>query len=210
MKKLIAFSLFLAMAVGTALSANLTGQQEQEVVAKINKAAAGIKTMSCSFTQTKHLKMLSDKMVSKGHLYYRQSDKLRWEYTSPYQYLFIFNGTKVFVGNKSRRDVIDTNTNKVFKEIARIMMNTVTGKALSDTNDFAVEIASEGTDWVVTMTPKKKDLKQMFSRVVLTFAKSNLLISQVNIFEKNGDKTNIQLTDVSYNAAVNEALFAIP
>lgn len=210
MKKLIILSLIFLTAAVYSLAAPLSAARQQEVTARINKAAAGIKTMSCTFTQTKHLKMLSDKMVSKGKMYYTQPDKLRWEYTSPYQYLFIFNGTKVYVGGKSRKDVIDTNTNKVFKEVARIMMNTVTGKALSNTADFTVSIADEGKDWRVTMVPKKKELKQMFAKVILTFAKSNLLISEINIFEKNGDKTNIRLGNVVYNGTVNANLFTIP
>lgn len=191
-------------------AAGLTAQQKKEAIRTINKAASGLKSMSCNFTQTKYLSLLSDKMVSEGKMYYRQSDKLRWEYTTPYSYLFIFNGTKVYVGGKNRKDVIDTNTNKVFKEVARIMMNTVTGKALSDSSDFSVNIESSGTNWIVMLVPKKKDIKQMFSKIVLTFTKSNTMISEINIYEKNGDRTNIKLKNITTDTSLNESLFSIP
>jgi outer membrane lipoprotein carrier protein len=188
----------------------LTQQQKQEVIVKINKAASNIKSMSCSFVQTKYLSILNDKMVSKGQMYYKQSDKLRWEYTEPYKYLFIFNGTKVYVGNNTRKDVIDTNSNKVFKEVARIMMNTVTGKALSNSADFSVDAAVDSKYYTITLVPKKKDLKQMFSKIVLNFTKSNIMISELNIYEKNGDRTNIQLKNINNNGAINESYFNIP
>jgi outer membrane lipoprotein carrier protein len=188
----------------------LTPQQQQDVIAKINKTASNIKSMSCSFVQTKYLSILNDKMVSKGQMYYKQSDKLRWEYTEPYKYLFIFNGTKVYVGNSSRKDVIDTNSNKVFKEVARIMMNTVTGKALSNSTDFSVDATADSKYYTITLVPKKKDLKQMFSKIVLNFTKSNTMISEVNIYEKNGDRSNIQLKNISNNGTVNESYFNIP
>jgi outer membrane lipoprotein carrier protein len=188
----------------------LTQQQKQEVIVKINKAASNIKSMSCSFVQTKYLSILNDKMVSKGQMYYKQSDKLRWEYTEPYKYLFIFNGTKVYVGNNTRKDVIDTNSNKVFKEVARIMMNTVTGKALSNSRDFSVDAAVDSKYYTITLVPKKKDLKQMFSKIVLNFTKSNIMISELNIYEKNGDRTNIQLKNINNNGAINESYFNIP
>lgn len=191
-------------------AAEMSAQQKKEVIAKINKAASALKTMKCEFTQTKHLSLLSDKMISGGKMYYRQADKLRWEYTSPYSYLFIFNGTKVYVGGKSRKDVIDTKTNKVFKEVARIMMNTVTGKALSNSSDFSVDISSSTSYWIVTLIPKKKDLKQMFKKIVLNFTKSNTMISGINIYEKNGDRTNIKLKNITTNSKLNESLFAIP
>ncbi len=206
--------LFLVLVIGLcslqAMGAGMTTQQKSEAIAKINNAASGLKSMSCNFVQTKYLSLLSDKMVSEGKMYYRQSDKLRWEYTSPYSYLFIFNGSKVYVGGKNRKDVIDTNTNKVFKEVARIMMSTVTGKALSNSTDFNVDIETSGNNWTVTLVPKKKDIKQMFTKIVLTFTKSDTMISEINIYEKNGDRTNIKLKDITTNTSLNENLFAIP
>ena len=110
-------------AITISAASALSAKQQEEVIDKINTAVSGMKSMSCSFVQTKYLSLLSDKMVSEGKMYYEQPNRLRWEYMSPYNYLFVFNGTKVYVGNTSKKDVIDTNTNKIFKEIARIMMN---------------------------------------------------------------------------------------
>lgn len=191
-------------------SAGLSAQQKADAIKKINTAASGLKSMSCSFVQTKYLSLLNDKMVSEGAMYFKQPDKLRWEYKTPYSYMFIFNGTKVYVGGKSRKDVIDTNTNKVFKEVARIMMSTVTGKALSNSADFSVDIESSGNFWIVTLIPKKKDLKQMFTKIGLSFTKSDTMISEINLYEKNGDRTNIKLNNISTNGTINETLFAIP
>lgn len=212
MKKILSLLILtiVCMAGATVHAAALTDRQKQEIITKINKSASGIKTMSCTFVQTKYLSLLSDKMVSQGKMVYRQPDKLRWEYTSPYKYLFIFNGTKVYVGNKSRKDVIDTNTNKIFKEVARIMMNTVTGKALSNSAEFTIGVDENAANYQITLVPKKKELKQMFTKIVLTFTKSNTMIAEVNIYEKNGDRTNIKLNGIIKNSTVNESSFAIP
>ncbi len=210
MKKISTILFLLLICSVTSLASAMTQQQKQNVITRINKAAAGLKSMNCSFTQTKYLSLLSGKMVSEGKMSYKQSNKLRWEYTSPYQYLFIFNGTKVYVGNKSRKDVIDTQTNKVFKEVARIMMSTVTGTALSNSSDFSIDVADGKSVWKVTLTPKKKEMKKMFTKIELSFNKSNLMIAEINIYEKNNDRTNIRLKNISTNATINESLFAIP
>lgn len=209
MKKIATIFCMLLCALSV-MAAPLTAQKKQDVIGRINKAASGLKSMSCSFTQTKYLSLLSDRMVSKGKMNYKQPNKLRWEYTTPYQYLFIFNGTKVYVGNKSRKDVIDTNTNKVFKEVARIMMSTVTGTALSNSSDFSIDVADGNTLWQITLVPKRKEMKKMFSKIVLLFNKSNLMIAEINIYENNNDRTNIKLKNIKTNGVVNETLFAIP
>ena len=210
MKKTASILLLTLLCAVSAMAASLTAQQEQEVIGKINRTVSGLKSMSCTFTQAKFLSLLSDKMVSEGKMYYIRPNKLRWEYTNPYQYLFIFNGNKVYVGNKSRKDVIDTNNNKIFKEVARIMMSTVTGTALSNSSDFAIDVADVNNRWQITLIPKKKEMKRMFSNIVLSFDKSNLMISEINIYEKNNDRTNIKLNDIKTNSVVDETLFAIP
>lgn len=211
MKKLITiFLLLIGCVTYSHATSNLTAKQQQEVIDKINSAVSSLKSMSCTFVQTKNLALLNDKMVSNGKMYYKQPNKLRWEYTSPYKYLFVFNGTKVYVGNKSKKDIIDTNTNKVFKEIARIMMTTVTGKALSNKTDFTISVSSNHKNWIITLIPKKKEMKQMFSKIELIFNKSNTMISEINIFEKNNDRTNIKLNGIIQNASIQESYFAIP
>lgn len=209
MKKIVSI-IVMILSMASGMAAPMTAKQKQDIIERINKAASGLKSMDCNFSQTKYLSLLSDKMVSEGKMYYEQPNKLRWEYTTPYQYLFIFNGTKVYVGNKSRKDVIDTNTNKVFKEVARIMMSTVTGTALSNSSDFSIDVADDNNQWQITLVPQKKEMKKMFSKIILLFNKSNMMISEINIYEKNNDRTNIKLKNIKNNGTVNETLFAIP
>lgn len=209
MRKILAI-LSVILATGFTLhAATLPAAKQKEVISQINKAASGLKSMTCSFVQTKYLSLLSDRMVSQGKMSYRHPDKLRWEYTSPYQYLFIFNRNKVFVGNNSRKDVIDTGSNKLFKEVARIMMGTVTGTALSNPSDFTTTVADSKDNWIVTLIPRKKEMKKMFAKIVLCFSKADLMISEINLFEKNNDRTQIKLKNISTNIPVNESLFAI-
>jgi len=182
---------------------------EAEVVRMINQTAAKMKTMQCDFVQTKHIKLLNDKMTSKGKMYYQQSDKLRWEYVTPYQYTFILNGTQVLLKNNGRCDVIDVQQNKIFKEIARLMMNSVVGKSLSDNRDFKSTIAGNSTEWIATLTPVRKDLKQMFQTIYLHFDKKALMVSKVILIEKKGDKTIIELKNVRTNETINKNMFSI-
>lgn len=203
--------LFMAMAgTMTAMAAPLTPQQKQQAIVAISRAVSAMETMQCTFVQTKHMSMLNDRLVSHGIMYYRQPDKLRWEYTRPYDYLFIFNGAKVYMGNRSRKSVVDTASNRLFREIAGIMMSTVTGKALADPERFSLDVEEVQQSWHVTLVPKKKELKRMFQKVVLVFNRADAAILGVNIYEKNGDLTEILMSDVTKNAKIDEARFAIP
>ena len=116
---------------------------QEEIIAAINRSASMLRSLQCDFVQTKELSLLQDRMVSRGVMYYRQEGgKLHWEYQTPYHYTFILNGNRVMVRSGERTDVIETSGNRMFREIARIMMNSLTGKCLSDTSDFEVRIST--------------------------------------------------------------------
>lgn len=190
---------------------NLSAQKidEAKVKQQINAVASKMKTMQCDFVQTKYLKMLNDKMVSRGKMYYQQSNKLRWEYTSPYTYTFVLNGSKVLISKGKRSDVINVNQSKFFKEIARIMMNSVVGKCLTDSKDFKVSLTGASAEYVATLYPQQKQMKQMFQKIILYFNKQKSTVSKVELIEKKGDRTIIELKNVKSNAPINAKVFGI-
>ncbi len=206
MKKLL-LSLVLMLVCASAAFAQSAA--DAKIIQQINAVASKMRTMQCDFVQTKHMKMLNDKMVSHGKMYYQQSDKLRWEYTSPYTYTFVLNGSKVLLSKGKRNDVINVNQSKFFKEIARIMMNSVVGKCLSDKKDFRTSIATTNSEWIATLVPQRKEMKQMFQRIVLHFNKSRKMVSTVELVEKKGDRTVIQLTNVKTNSSINAKVFSV-
>lgn len=207
--RLIYLIIGLCLLAATPASA-MTPAQKKEAIDRISASAAKVKSMKCSFTQTKNLSMLADKVTSSGVLIYSSPGRLRWEYTSPYKYLFIFNGEKAHIGSRSKKETVDVRKNKVYREMARIMMSTITGQALSGSSDFICDIAGTPASWIVTMTPKKKELKLIFKKIELTFNRHDSTVSGIKIYEKNGDTTDLKFSDISINPAINETVFAIP
>lgn len=201
--------LYIILMCLTPVLAMAQNEGEQKIIQKISKAAQSMTSMQCDFVQTKHMKLLNDNMVSYGKMYYQQNSKLRWEYTSPYTYTFILNDSKVLLKKGNRNDVIDVNQNKMFKEIARMMMNSVVGKCLTDKKDFKISVAETSEQYVATLLPQKKDMKQMFSKVILYVNKRQLSIAKVEMQEKKGDNTVIELKNIQLNKNINASVFAI-
>lgn len=176
---------------------------------EISAATASISSMKCDFVQTKSLKMLGNKMVSKGQMFCKQPDKLRWEYTSPYAYTFILNNNKILLRKGKHNDVIDVNQNKMFKEIAKIIMNNVMGQSLTNKKEFSVSVAPKDRYYLITLIPQKKEIKQLFSKVILHYDKKAAAIVTIELHEKNGDSTQIELQNINKNTAINASMFQI-
>lgn len=206
MKRLIAIALFICCNCFFIVAQSIN---ETEVIQEISSVAASIKTLKCDFIQTKNLKMLGDKLVSKGVMYCSQPNHLRWEYLSPYTYTFILNNTQVLLKKGNRNDIIDVNQNKMFKEIARIMMNSVLGKCLADKKDFKVSISGLDNFYIVTLIPQKKEMKQTFTKIVLYYNRECSMIVKVFMYEKNGDTTLIELMNINKNNTIEASVYDV-
>lgn len=202
----IMLSVFTQLSWGQDLRA-VDDAQKDKMFETITQASASMKTMQCDFKQTKNLSFLDDKMVSTGKMYYKQDNLLRWEYTSPYSYIFILNGTTVIMQSSQKKEIIDTKSSRLFQEIAKIMMNSITGKNLSTNKDFKVALYTKGDKWVAELTPLKKEMKQMFSTIVLYFNPAQSTVYRVELLEKTGDSTHIELNDIRLNVVVDEKVF---
>lgn len=181
---------------------------EQEIIEKINSEAMKLASMQCEFVQTKKVVLLNDRMVSKGKMFYKQSNKLRWEYTTPYAYVFVLNGSKISFG-KNQKEVIDVNQSRVFKEIASIMMNSVVGKCLSDKKSFKTTIKASNSEYIATLIPQTKEIKRLFNTIILHFDRQQSFVVRVELIEKNGDVTTIDLKNIKKNNPVNDQVFSI-
>lgn len=201
--------LYILILVSLSVSGYSQTARELEIIEIVSRSTARMKSLECDFVQTKHISMLNDKMVSKGKMYYQQPDRLRWEYVTPYSYTFILNASQVMLKNSGRTDVIDVNRNRMFKEIARIMMDSILGRCLTDEKSFRTEITENEREWVATLYPQKKDMKQMWNRLVIHFDRSSEAVVKVEMHEPGGDHTVIDLKNININKTLDQQVFTI-
>ena len=187
----------------------LTAEQQKQLVEKIDKAASAMKSMQCDFTQTKRMKLLKREMKSTGVMYFKQPDKLRWQYTAPYDYTFIMNGDKVHIKSTKSTQDINVQGTKIFRQITNIILNTVTGGGLKSASDFTVEVYKSEKGYFAKLYPKKKEVKQVYQLIEIYFNPALTMVSSVKMIEKTGDETLVNLNNLKANAPINEKMFAV-
>lgn len=203
--------LFLALLLcGTPIwSQKLNNQQREQVIRKIASATSSMKTMQCEFKQTKKMKMLKNEMKSSGIMYFRSPNKLRWQYNTPYSYMFVMSGNKVSLKSSKGTQKIDTQRNKMFRQISDIILGCVTGGSLKSSTDFNVEIWRENGSYVAKLFPKKKELKSLYCNIKIKFNSSLTMVQSVEMNEKSGDTTIVTLLNVKANNSINESVFDV-
>jgi outer membrane lipoprotein-sorting protein len=199
-------ALLLCPAVLPAQYRDVTKEQQDEIVSKISQTADEMQTLQGDFIQVKELSFMDDKVTSEGKIYYKKTDKIRWEYTKPYKYVFTMDGQNVRLGDKTNK--IPVNSSRMFSEISKVMVGSVSGSGLVGSPDFDAVFMAGKEDYKVILTPKKKEIKDLFSTVQLYVGRADNRIQSVELVEKSGDRTTITLKNVRVNAAIADSVFS--
>ena len=206
---LFIFCLLACMSVGVYAQQPADAAESRKMVAEVCAAAAEMTSLQCDFVQVKQLSLLQTALTSKGKMYYKGGDRLRWEYTSPYVYTFVLNGDRVMLKSSEKTDVVSVRSSKMFQQIARIMLNSVTGRCLADGGDFRVTMYKGGKEWEARLVPQQKELAALFSEVCLHIDPKLRMVTVVELKERSGDTTRIKMKNVRKNETIDNAVFSV-
>jgi len=209
-KKTILLVLFalLSVSVGAQNVKPLTETESKKVVAELTEAAASMQTLQCRFVQEKTSSMLAEPSIAKGIMHYAAPDRMRWEYTEPYTFALVVNGERIVKVTDGKAETVDAKSGRMYQGMVGLIMGSASGKKLFDTSVFDVVMYDDDTFWRAEMTPKRRDMKRMFSQLVFRFDKKTNGISRVEFNDAGGDVTSIRFEDIKLNEAIGEKVFA--
>jgi outer membrane lipoprotein-sorting protein len=187
----------------------ITGTAKTTIEKQIVAASGKIVSLQCKFTQEKASVLLAEKAYSKGILLYKAPASLRWEYTEPTKYALILHAETVYLKNEQG---IVSNSNKMFKQLAHLIITTINGNGLLENENFKSEVYQSEKDKTVLwikLIPIPKRLKDVYSSIQIKIRTSDYLASEIILEEKSGDRTTITLIDKKMNSTIDEKRFSI-
>ena len=195
------------MGVSIYAQTQLSDTQSQEVMNQLSQTAASMQTMRCRFVQEKTSSMLAEPSVSEGLMYFVAPDRLRWEYTTPYPFAIVVNGERIMKVTDGKAEVLEGNSSRMYQGMVSLIMGSASGKKLFDTSTFDVMLYDDDIFWKAEMTPKRRDMRRMFSQLVFRFDKNTNGIDRVEFVGSNGDVTSIHFEEMKLNEIINEDKF---
>lgn len=147
------------------------------------------------------MSMISEKITSKGRFWYKKDNKVRMEYSHPFQYLIILNQNRIYIKDQSKENTISTNGNKLFKQISNIISDCVQGTILINP-EFKTNLLESENAYYIEMFPSSKGLKDFFKSINITVDKINYTVSMVELIELSGDNTIISFLNRENNTVI--------
>lgn len=212
MKKLFFQILFCAIA-GVGLCGQTQGEPEvpvdkNRIFSQIAASASQVQTLSSDFIQEKHFSMLKNVLFSKGHLYYKRNNQLRWELSEPTASGFAVNGKQA-----KRWDETSGNTRTfAVHEVPfiKVFTDQVFAWAQADfkwlQNRYRIEVLNaKPVD--LKLSPILSQEKKYVDHLRITFTREVSHVQIVEVHEPDGDFTRIRFLDPKINEPLEDSLF---
>ena len=207
MKKLVLSILFVAFGLMVSAQTQLFENQAQDIIHQLTQEAATMQSMQCRFVQQKTSMMLAEPSVAEGTMHYAAPDRMRWEYVKPYAFALVVNGERIVKVTDGKAEVLEGNAGRMYQGMVNLIMGSASGQNLFDKSVFDVVLYDDGSFWKAEMTPKRRDMKRMFSQLVFRFDKKTNGISRVEFVEAGGSLTSIRFEEIKVNEAIGEEKF---
>lgn len=172
------------------------------------KNAQVTQSISSDFNQVKNMKMLNDKVSSKGKFYYKQADKVRIEYTSPFSYLLVMNSGMIAVKENGKVSKINTRNSLTMQSVNKIMMDCMRGTVFNN-KEFSVKAYGSSAQYLLTLTPLSSGVKGLFKNIDVYINKSDNQVAKLIMTENGGDNTVMTFTNRKLNSNLADALFSV-
>lgn len=208
MKKLLLSIVFVAVGLMVTAQTQLSESQTQKVIRQLTQVASTMQSMQCRFVQEKSSSMLAEPSVAEGTMHYAAPDRMRWEYTAPYAFALVVNGERLVKVTDGKAEVLEGNAGRMYQGMVNLIIGSASGKKLFDTTVFDIVFYDDNGFWRADMTPKRRDMKRMFSQLVFRFDKKTNGISRVEFVSANGDVTSIRFEEIKVNEAIGDEVFA--
>lgn len=198
--------IFLFSVVAIGQNTPLSEPEKKNFTQGVAIEAKNLESLSSDFVQTKYIQLMQESAVSSGKLYYKAPNVLKWEYSSPYNYMILFKENQLFINDNGDKSVTSLRSNKLFEKLVSLISGSVNGKLLADQENFDISFFRNGEKVSAVIIPRDQSLKQMFSEIILIFGKDHRLNS-VQLMEEEGDYTQIDFRNIKLNQQLNKAIF---
>lgn len=204
----IKYFLFLFFTGIYSINAQVTLSTKEEKIlrAKVITLADNTQSMLSDFIQEKNFSFMDNKLESKGKLVFKAPNLVKWEYTTPYHNIAIFKDDKLYVNNDGDKEVFNLKSNKLFKNLNSLIINSIKGSMFDD-RQFSITYFKLDDCFLVKFIPNEKKTKRFIARFELKFSNIYAQVEEIKLVEPNGDFTTIIFNNKLLNTEISDESF---
>jgi outer membrane lipoprotein-sorting protein len=181
------------------------------IYAKGRPLEAALKTLTARFVEESTSSLLARPLVARGTLAVVRPDRIVLQYLEPERRTVLIDGNSMRLVWPSRS--IDQRV-AIGAQQRRIQQYFVDKSPAQLRSHFDITAADPpgGTAWLVTMVPRRTQIREGLTRLELWIERDTVMLSSLLMTFPNGDTKRMSFDGVQVNPVIDEAVFtpAVP
>ena len=208
----VAACLLLLSAVTAGAAAQQHPPSPAELAQALQKKYAGIKDFSTDFVHTYKGGVLKKQLTEKGHLLIKKPGKMRWDYKTPEQKLFVSDGVKLYSYIPQDKQVIVTSIPPDDQITTPTMFLAGKGNLARDFSASIVEPPAGAPAGTRALKLVPKQPQREYDWLLIEVAPETLQLRGLVTSDAQGGLSSFSFTNLKENTDVadKEFAFAIP
>lgn len=173
--------------------------------AALEKQHKSTESIQADFTETTTSSLLTTAQKGSGKMWYKKSDKIRWEKIKPESQIILINGSSVKL-QENGKEVSSASSKMVVKKIQQLMVQMMTGEFLNE-KEFSISYFDNKSTYKLQLVPKTEKMKKYVASISLVFAKETLVLKEITMKQNETDKLVYQFSNLQQNTTINDSKF---
>jgi outer membrane lipoprotein carrier protein len=178
-----------------------------DVIRKIQAAYESTADWKADFQQVTRIEGFDTPISSRGKLYIKKPNKLRWDYSEPNRHQIMVNDQKIWIYTPEQNQVIVSP----FAEISdsQLPLHLLSGVGRLD-QDFTVQWADPAKpqpQGIPALTLIPKDPRTGLTKLRMELDPERYFITRLTLFGENGNESHFQFEQIRNNTGLKDRFF---
>ena len=185
----------------------------QFILSQLKKADAKLTSFVADFKETRIFLYSPEPEVAEGKIYFKKPQQVRWDYHPPGEKHIVLTPTKAWLYLPEIKQVQLINL-KGEKKLSSLPIG-LSGPSPDFEKNYQIRLIEEEGEtienkrYILELTPvSDSEVAAAYTRILLTLSEGKWLpADRIELLELTGDKTIIELSEISLNTKISSKLF---
>jgi len=187
----------------------LDAEAVHDLVSRIAARQRSVRTLEARFVQQRRSALLLEPETSRGRLWFRAPDTVRWEYETPRPMVVLFRNGVLSTWLPEDRTLERARVPKRRRRFLEFLVGTRPLDELLGLFRLAVTDPGDAAPWKIRLEPASRQVARRVRTIVLEVDRKLLLPIAVEYEEPDGDRTTFRFENLRVDAPIPDGRFEL-
>lgn len=180
---------------------------EDLFASELEEKSRTTRSITCDFTETRHLQILADEVVREGRFCYCAPARMVLDFVSGDR--IVMAGERFVLRTQGHTTSARMNSNPMLRQLQTILDACMTGNLDRLRLSGHLELEADERTYRLQLVPAARGAARYVDRIVLSFDRRDMTLDELRLEQPSGDFTCYRFRNKRLNEPIDETVFRL-